>query len=135
MIVGIGVDSVEIARFAHWHTLAEKQLTRIFPLVEIEYCLVSPIKTTERFAARFAAREAAWKAFASIAPGHNIPFLTFCRKIIVGKNGDASPELIIDWQFLQSQVKKTLPLITAHLSLTHTKTIATALVIFEKISG
>lgn len=132
MILGIGVDSVEIARFAHWHTMPSRQLEKIFSKKEIDYCLASPLKRAERFAARFAAREAAWKAFTSIASHHKIPFLTFCRKLMVGKNGDASPELIIDWQFLQSYVEKPLPKIKSHLSLTHTRITATAFVIFEK---
>lgn len=132
MILGIGVDSVEIARFAHWHTIARKQLEKVFSPAEIDYCLASSIKSAERFAARFAAREAAWKALSRVAPNHHIPFLTFCRKITVGKNGNASPELIIDWQFFQPYITKPLPKINSFLSLTHTKITATAFVIFEK---
>ena len=30
MILGIGIDSVEIERFAHWHTYAHKTVTNAF---------------------------------------------------------------------------------------------------------
>ena len=62
MIVGTGVDIVEvprvaaaIARFGH------RFLRRIFTEHEIRYCQ-SKHNSVERFAARFAAKEAAFKA-------------------------------------------------------------------------
>ena len=58
MICGIGVDSVEIERFALWLDYSKKRLSRIFSLEEIEYCLQQKNKSAERFAVRFAAR--AW---------------------------------------------------------------------------
>ena len=58
MVKGIGIDSIEIARFRLWHTYSYRQLSRIFSSEEIDYCLSNIIKSSERFAVRFAAKEA-----------------------------------------------------------------------------
>ena len=39
MILGIGIDAVEIERFKDWHTKPVNQLMRIFSAEEIAYCL------------------------------------------------------------------------------------------------
>lgn len=123
MILGIGVDSVEIARFAHWHTYSAKQLLRIFSHEEIDYCLSVPSKSAERFAVRFAAREALFKAYCAWQPDHRIPFLSFCNAVtIIKKKG--IPEVVIDDQLPECKIT---------ISLTHTRTIATAFVILEQI--
>lgn len=122
MILGIGIDSVEIARFAHWHNYNQKQLLRIYSQCEIDYCLASSVKSAERFAARFAAREALFKAYSFWQLDHTIPFLTFCKAItIIKKNG--APVPILD---------RSLAPCKALLSITHTATTATAFVILEQ---
>ncbi len=132
MILGIGIDSVEIARFAHWHTFGTKQLQRIFSLDEIDYCLRIQQKSAERFAVRFAAREACYKAL-NQWQSHAIPFLTFCKMVTVSKNKNGLPTLVIDWHYSNKQLAiDHCPSIRALLSLTHTKNIATACVIFEQ---
>ncbi len=125
MIVGIGIDSVEIKRFAHWHTFNQKQLNRIFSPDEIVYCLQNNKKKAERFAVRFAAREAFYKALCSFYPDHIMPFLTLCKLVQVKRS--PIPQLIID-----SVSIAQLSHITAFLSLTHTSTIATAQVILQQ---
>lgn len=123
MILGIGIDTIEIARFAHWHTYNQKQLLRIFSHSEIKYCLAVSIKSAERFAVRFAAREALYKAYSAWQPNHRIPFLTFCKAItIVKQNG--VPIIILD---------SHLPACRILLSFSHSKTIATAFVVLEQI--
>lgn len=124
MILGIGIDTIDVARFAHWHNYCQKQLLRIFSRSEIEYCLAIPVKSAERFAVRFAAREAVFKAYSSWQPYHQIPFLTFCKAItIIKENG--IPILIMN-----SKLKPCKAL----LSLTHTATTATAFVLLEQIN-
>jgi holo-[acyl-carrier protein] synthase len=62
MIVGTGVDIVEVPRVAA--TLArfgERFLNRVFTEAEIRYC-DSKLNRAERYAARFAAKEAGLKA-------------------------------------------------------------------------
>ena len=94
MILGIGVDTVEVNRFSEWHTYSKKKLLRIFSDEEIEYCLSNPNKSAERFAARFAAREAFFKALSYAYPSKNVPFLTLCKAIII-KKINSRPYIII----------------------------------------
>lgn len=130
MIIGIGIDSVAIHRFAHWHTKSRTQLLRIFSEQEIDYCLSNPTLSAQRFAARFAAREALYKAISAHWPEHSIPFLTLCRAITIIKK--RAPVMLIDWSMLQSYGVQPIENNT-HLSLTHTQHIATALIILETL--
>ncbi len=80
MIIGIGIDSVEIHRFADWHLKSSTSLKRIFSEAEINYCLRIQSKSAERFAARFAAREALFKALTPILKKPP-PLLTLARNV------------------------------------------------------
>ena len=126
MILGIGIDSIEIMRFAHWHTYSHAQLQRVFSVNEITYCLQAPQKSAERFAARFAAREALWKALCQANPQHPKAFLTFCRKVEVAHCSRGVPYFIIDEKYVGTQTKILL-------SLTHTGNTATALTIISSM--
>ena len=123
MILGIGVDTIEVARFAHFQTYSQKQLLRIFSQNEIEYCLSVSAKSAERFAVRFAAREALFKAYSSWRPDHKIPFLTFCKAVTITKQ-NGIPSIIGQTPF---DLCKIL------LSLSHSAKTATAFVILEQI--
>ena len=125
MIKGIGIDSVEIARFQHWQQLPHEKLKKIFSDKEIEYCLSNPIKSAERFAARFAAREACFKALTNILP-KSMPFLQICKLVTIERKSNGQPLLNIDWQRLFME-----KVYQCHLSITHTKTIATCFVVLE----
>jgi holo-[acyl-carrier protein] synthase len=59
--VGVGVDIVEVARVERALTRTPSLVDRLFSPAEKRYC-VSGVRPYERFAARFAAREAAAKA-------------------------------------------------------------------------
>lgn len=62
MIVGTGIDIVEVARVAEAiERFGDRFLRRIYTPSEIQYCR-SKRNAAERFAARFAAKEAALKA-------------------------------------------------------------------------
>jgi holo-[acyl-carrier protein] synthase len=62
MIVGIGVDLVEVPRIAAAiERHGERFLRRVFTEREIRYC-ESKLNRAERYAARFAAKEAGLKA-------------------------------------------------------------------------
>lgn len=123
MIVGIGVDSVEVYRFKQWRTFSRQKLSRIFSEQEIDYCLQQPNKSAERFAVRFAAREAFFKAFSAAFPDVSLPFLTLCKNISIEKQG-SRPVLLFNSMYAHN--------ITVHLSLTHTDCIATAFVVIEQ---
>lgn len=131
MIVGIGIDLVEIKRFAHWYKRPEKELLRLFSPEEIIYCLSNQTKSAERFAARFAAREACYKALCNIVPQNSLPFLKFCRAMRI--ESKKPPQLIIDWSSIIKKPSLNAKNIMPFLSLTHTKTIATAIVTLERI--
>lgn len=129
MIVGIGIDSIEISRFSSWHTKSLSSLLRVFSRTEIDYCLSIPAKSAERFAARFAAREALYKAL-SMDMGNPIPFVSLCRLLDITQDLSGKPCVIVSPELakkldLNDQVK-------IWLSVTHTKITATAIIIVEK---
>jgi len=126
MILGIGVDVVDIERFALWHTYSEKKLSRIFSAEEIVYCLSQQNKSAERFAVRFAAREALYKALCSAYPNNKLPFLTLCAHTTI-KKVEGRP-----YVELASIAYIDVDSLVIHLSLSHSRTQATAFVIIEK---
>jgi holo-[acyl-carrier protein] synthase len=132
MILGTGIDIIEIDRFAEWHTYSKKQLLRIFSDEEINYCLASPKKSAERFAARFAAREAFYKAYSSAFESHKIPFLTLCKAIEIVSLAGLPPSLILSENLLPKYFKINLKKIIIHCSLSHSKNMAIAQVILER---
>jgi holo-[acyl-carrier protein] synthase len=133
MILGIGIDSVDIARMSPWLATDRSRLLRIFHADELAYCFKNPAKTAERLAARFAAREACFKALAPHCQ-RQLPFLTLCRMVQVKKLSSGAPELIIDWNRLQTEdffCPNKPP--KTHISLTHTHSQATAIIIIEHL--
>ncbi len=131
MIKGIGIDTVAITRFTHWITTPDTTLSRIFTPEEIIYCKSQPTIAAERFAARFAAREAFFKAYcASGAP--YTPFLTVCQAIMVTNGPHNEPRITLTNTPQGHLLKPHLTTSSLHLTITHTKTDATALVIISK---
>jgi phosphopantetheine--protein transferase-like protein len=129
MIQGIGIDAVDIMRCAQWHLMSPVRLQRIFSAEEISYCRAHPLKSAERFAVRFAAKEAFFKAWSSAFPEKYVPFLTVCKAITVELSGVQAPSLRVRWELLPPLEQPVQPL----LSLTHTRTIATAAVLLQSI--
>ena len=129
MIVGIGIDVTDIHRFEHWHTYSHTKLCRVFSTDEIKYCMITPTKTSERFAVRYAAKEAFYKTFSTAYPQHNLPFLMICKTVWIYLSKSGVPELQVAWETLQKAPLKRF------VSLTHTPTMATALVILEDYSA
>ena len=133
--IGVGIDIVDIDRFSDWHSKTESELARIFSAEEIVYCLASKEKSAERFAVRFAAREAFFKAFHSsyyTIYGEPAPhaFMQLCKQISIQKFPSGVPLCHVDWQALKPIPDKLLlhaeP--SVQLSLSHSRTLATALV-------
>ncbi len=135
MILGIGIDAVEIARFTSWHTYPRTRLKRIFSDEEIDYCLSSTSKSAQHFASRFAAREAFFKTLNTVIPDHTISLLQVCRYIKVTRLARGATALTVDWEKLLAQEKlSTLPAITSFISITHTKSTATVIVLLQQKS-
>lgn len=124
-MLNVGIDSVDIERFSTWHTFTHKKLARIFTSEEITYCLSHPVNSAERFAVRFAAKEAFYKALSPLIPNSR-PFLTIARTVSVIKHKQGIPYLHVVWETL------SVTPYTLHVSLTHTKSVATAIVIISE---
>jgi holo-[acyl-carrier protein] synthase len=122
----IGIDAVDIDRFKHWHLYKQKQLLKIFTEQEIAYCLENPAKSAERFAARFAAKEACYKAISQLTK-KPLSFIATARLFEVKKTVSGTPTLSINWLAIASLSNlKSSPIM---LSLTHTKNTTIAVVV------
>lgn len=127
MTNAIGIDSIEIERFVHWEKYSHKSLRRIFAQSEIDYCLSCTCRSAQRFAARFAAKEAFFKALCTSYQTAEIPFLTVARSVHVETQKNGAPVLNVDWDTLQTF--NIMPCRSC-VSMTHSKLTATAVVIF-----
>lgn len=121
-ILGIGQDLIEIDRISHSiNEFGEQFLSKIFTNSEIAYCS-SKASAHESYAARFAAKEAVAKAFAT-GIGEAISWHDI--EVIRSEAGVPSIKLSAKFYKLQANLKKI------HLSLSHTHKYATAIVILE----
>lgn len=126
-MITIGIDIVDIARFATFATYKRKTLLRVFSPEEIIYALSNPAKSAERFAVRFAAKEAFLKAFAQQIPKIPLSFHAIAPLVTVEKHPNKSPYLSIDWHTL-AQLYPASTACQSSVSLSHTQTLATAIV-------
>ncbi len=126
MIVGSGVDMIEIERIAE--TLArygDRFCQRIYRPGEIQYCRRKR-NAAESFAARFAAKEAAAKAL-----GTGIQHGVGWQDIEVVRAPSGRPSLLFHGR--AAAVARRLGVRNAALSLTHTRTLALAQVVLEDL--
>lgn len=124
MIVGIGIDIAEVARIREAiERHGERFLNRIFTEGEIRYC-ESKANRVERYAARFAAKEAGMKAIGT-GWNHGVRW----RDIEVARNPGSRPTLLFHGRAAEFAAK--LGATNFALSLTHTAEQAIAHVILE----
>ncbi len=124
MIVGSGVDMIEIVRIAE--TIArygDRFLERIYLPEEILYCSRKR-NAAESFAARFAAKEAAAKAL-----GTGIQAGVGWRDIEVVRAASGRPSLVFHGR--AAAIARRLGASHAVVSLTHSRTQALAQVLLE----
>jgi holo-[acyl-carrier protein] synthase len=125
MVYGIGIDLVENDRLqkiiAKWDT---KFLQRVFSEGEINYC-ARHVQAEIHYAARFAAKESFLKAL-GIGLGMGVKL----KEIEVVHNTKGKPQLALHGEAKEQIRKRKIDKI--HLSLTHTKKYATAVVLMEK---
>jgi holo-[acyl-carrier protein] synthase len=115
MIIGIGVDIIDVERI---RKLAEKNprfLERVFTPEEIAYCS-GKMNKYQHLAARFAAKEAFFKAL-----GRKIKW----TDVGIVNRSSGKPDLVI-------KEKKSFPFEKTHVSLSHLQDYATACVVLEK---
>jgi holo-[acyl-carrier protein] synthase len=124
MIVGSGIDLVEVGRIQHSvERYGARFLDRVFTPAEQEYCLRKR-SAAESFAARFAAKEAAAKALGTgISRGVN------WLQIEVVRERGGKPGLVFHGS--AAQIASRLGAARAVLSLTHTDSLAMASVLLE----
>lgn len=124
MIVGTGIDIVEVPRIAAAiERFGERFLARVFTPDEIRYCK-SKANSTERFAARFAAKEAALKAL-----GTGMSRGISWQHVEIRREPGGRPT--IQFSGKAAKFAERLGARRASLSLTHTKQQAMAQVILE----
>lgn len=124
MICGTGIDLVENERLAEiiakW---GSKFLRRVFSDNEINYC-ERHVQASANYGARFAAKESFLKAL-GIGMGMGVKLKEI--EVICDENG--KPDLVL-WGEAKAQIEKR-SIVKVHLSLTHTKSYASAVVLLE----
>ena len=132
MILGIGIDSVSVERFKSWEHIGMPQLKKLFSEEEIAYCLTIPQLSGQRFAVRFAVREAFFKALCAMQKTARHPFLKVCKSVKLVHADSQIPVLEVNWDNLISAHKESADSLIVHCSLTHTSDLASAFVIIEQ---
>jgi holo-[acyl-carrier protein] synthase len=124
MILGVGIDIIEVDRIAKSHErFGERFLNRILHPAEIEYCLSHKIPAPF-LAARFAAKEAISKAF-----GTGIGAQLSWKDMEIRRKPSGEPYVI-----LSGGGEKLMELRQAKqmlISLSHTQVHATAVAVLE----
>ena len=125
MISGIGVDLVEIARMERiLQRWGDRFLQKVFTAEEIAYCRAKAVPALH-YAARFAAKEASLKAM-----GLGLGMGLALKDIGTAHRGGGAPELSFSEAGQRALYRAEIR--RAHLSLTHTKEFAIAMVVMEK---
>ena len=126
MIAGIGLDLVDIARVESLLVrFPVRAATKLFTERERAYAL-SRANPARHFAARFAAKEAAFKALAGSEQARAISW----KDIEVLANEDGSPRL--ELHGLAAARANELDVTRVHVTLTHSHETAAAVVILER---
>src|ERR1700731_2420913 len=124
MIVGTGIDIAEVPRIREViERHGERFLKRIFTEGEIQYC-ESKANRVERYAARFAAKEAGMKAIGT-GWNHGVTW----RDVEVCRQPGGRPPIAFHGKAAEFAAK--LGAVHIALSLSHTKEYAIAQVILE----
>lgn len=124
MIVGTGIDLAEVDRIAEAiERFGERFLRRVFTEAEMRYC-DSKANRMERYAGRFAAKEAAMKAIGTGWRG-GVAWTDF----EVRREPGGRPTIVFHGKAAEFASK--LGVKNVALSITHTKDVAMAQVILE----
>jgi len=125
MIAGIGLDVVEVARVRDLiASRGDRALQRLFTESERQYCQAKAAPELH-YAARLAAKEAAFKALSGTASAQAIGW----REIEVRVDERGRPEVLLHER--ASKRAEELAVARVWVSLTHDSTIASAVVVLE----
>ena len=122
MIIGIGIDIIEIQRVAR--ALTPRFIERVFTPREIAYC--EPARRIEKYAARFAAKEAARKAIGAATP---VTALSW-HDVEVVSSPEGAPQLVFYGR--AAELVQKLKVSRTHVSMSHSVENAIAQVILER---
>lgn len=122
MILGIGTDLLEVARMAKELDKGAEFRSTVFTPAEIEYCEAKRYPA-RHFAARFAAKEALFKALAGSASRD------FWREVEVARTGEGPPRLLLHGQV--KEAANRLGVTDIQVSLSHTDSLAAASVVLQ----
>ncbi len=118
-VLGVGVDTIEVARIADVLARRPRFAERCFTDTEREYCESKPYPP-QHFAGRFAAKEAVGKA---LGIG-----MRRWREVEVVR-GRGAPSVLMFGRMLQRA--ETMGVRTIHLSISHSQTDAVAIAVAE----
>lgn len=125
MIIGIGVDIIEIARIERaLSEYGDRIRNRVFTADEIRYCLASG-RSVERYATRFAAKEAARKALGAARPLLALSW----HEVEIISSAEGAPQL--HFRGRAAELAKELGVSRSHVSLSHSHEQAIATVVLE----
>jgi holo-[acyl-carrier protein] synthase len=119
MIVGLGIDLAEVERYAFNEAQRVRFARKVYTPQEMAYAMRKR-NWPERLAGFFAAKEATRKAF-----GHAIPWRA------VGIGHEASGKPIIQLLGSAAELIERRGIKAIHLTITHTATMAAAVVVLE----
>ncbi len=126
MIVGIGVDIIDISRLERSVELyGNRFISRVFTEREIDYC-EQLARKGERYAARFAAKEAARKAIGAATPVKALAW----HDVEIISSTEGAPQL--QFHGRAAELIKELGVTRVHISLSHATDQAIAFVVLEK---
>ena len=114
MIIGIGIDLIEVERIKKLMEKNPRFIQRIFTSQEIHYCQ-KKVNKYQHFAARFAAKEAFFKSLGRRIKWKDVGLINL---------SSGKPELDIN-------AKEKFPFESAHVSIAHLSAYAVAIVILE----
>ncbi|MGB5105969.1 MAG: holo-ACP synthase [Candidatus Zixiibacteriota bacterium] len=118
-VAGIGIDVIDIDRVKLAHQKhGDAFLDRVFTGDEIKFCS-SKLNPFPSYAVRFAAKEAVFKALSQVG----IRIVSW-QDIAINQSSDGVPGLTVEG----------VTGYVFHLSMSHTTTLATAIVVIERIS-
>ena len=124
MIIGVGIDMIEVDRVTEKITKDQGFREKIFSVNEILFC-ESKLKSGENYAARFAAKEAFLKATGEgLALGYNL------SDIEIISDASGKPSLVLNGTFKQLASERKWNKI--YVSLSHLKSVACAVVVIEE---
>lgn len=125
MILGVGIDIIEVKRVEEKIAKQNGFKEKVFSKSEIEYCESNPMSKYQHYAARFAAKEAFLKA-----SGMGLQLSHDLHEIKVTVNPDGKPAISITETIKKSLGDKP---ISFHVSLSHLESTACAVVILETL--